>query len=349
MQGWRLEMEDEHIAVEFREVRGEAGEIFELDDTHYLFAIFDGHGGKFAARYAREHIVPILLKRPEFIEYAQLASRTRKKEVSFDREKALLTWALEDAFVELDLRMLREMEGKKLFHVPSNPSLSNSSDTGNDWYVDPVDPHWERLPHNSLYSVDRSSSGTTVTAALVTPRMILCANVGDSRTILDGSPLSADHTPSQPEELQRIHQARGVVIFGRVDGLLAVSRALGDFEFKNYSQHHLWSDEQMYDMEAHRTFAKYLKVSPFPDVTCHPRKLEIPQCLVLACDGIWDVMSNMECHKYIEHMCKKSVDDTGLIAEEVLDTCLKKGSSDNMTILICLLDGQRIGPGGGVP
>jgi protein phosphatase 1B len=348
MQGWRLEMEDERIAVEFRDVKGESGELFELDDWHYFFAIFDGHGGKFAARYAREHIFSILLKRPEFIQYACLASSTRKKEeVCHYREKALLQRALEDTFVELDLRMLREMENKKMFHVPSTPSPASNSNSGDGWYVDLVDPEWERFPHNSLYPVDRSASGTTVTATLVTPRMILCANVGDSRTVLDGSPLSTDHTPSLPEESERIMRANGLVVFDRVEGLLAVSRALGDFEFKGYSQHHLLSVERIEDMEAHRRFAKSLKVSPFPDVTCHARKFDVHKCLVLACDGIWDVMSNVECNKFIERLREDGEEDTGLIAEEALDACLKKGSSDNMTILICLLDGQSLGPGGG--
>ena len=42
-----------------------------------------------------------------------------------------------------------------------------------------------------------------------------------------------DHKPSNPPELERIQNAGGSVMIQRVNGSLAVSRALGDFEYKN--------------------------------------------------------------------------------------------------------------------
>ena len=46
--------------------------------------------------------------------------------------------------------------------------------------------------------------------------------------------LSQDHKPDLPKELQRIEKSGNYVTEGRVNGRLALSRALGDFEFKNY-------------------------------------------------------------------------------------------------------------------
>jgi protein phosphatase PTC2/3 len=45
--------------------------------------------------------------------------------------------------------------------------------------------------------------------------------------------MSVDHKPNLKEEHSRIIAAGGFVDFGRVNGNLALSRALGDFDFKN--------------------------------------------------------------------------------------------------------------------
>ena len=42
-----------------------------------------------------------------------------------------------------------------------------------------------------------------------------------------------DHKPSNEPEKERIQNAGGSVMIQRVNGSLAVSRALGDFEYKN--------------------------------------------------------------------------------------------------------------------
>ena len=43
---------------------------------------------------------------------------------------------------------------------------------------------------------------------------------------------TADHKPVNPEERQRIENAGGMVLIQRINGALAVSRALGDFDYK---------------------------------------------------------------------------------------------------------------------
>ena len=78
--------------------------------------------------------------------------------------------------------------------------------------------------------------GTTLVALLVTQRSLTVANVGDSRAVLCRAgvplPLSRDHKPKVTAERQRILQAGGFIVDGRVNGDLSLSRALGDFRHK---------------------------------------------------------------------------------------------------------------------
>lgn len=69
-------------------------------------------------------------------------------------------------------------------------------------------------------------------------------------------------------EKARITAAGGFVDFGRVNGNLALSRALGDFEFKK--SHQLAPEQQI--------------VTAYPDVTIHDIS-EDDEFVVVACDG----------------------------------------------------------------
>jgi serine/threonine protein phosphatase PrpC len=79
---------------------------------------------------------------------------------------------------------------------------------------------------------EESHAGCTANVVLITPDFIYCANAGDSRAIAcqDKKPLelSRDHKPEDPIELDRITKAGGSVSYGRVNGGLNLSRALGD-------------------------------------------------------------------------------------------------------------------------
>ena len=63
------------------------------------------------------------------------------------------------------------------------------------------------------------------------------ANAGDSRAVLcrnkHALALTSDHKPELEEEMSRILSAGGIVVNGRVDGVLSLSRAIGDFRFKD--------------------------------------------------------------------------------------------------------------------
>ncbi|XP_031116432.1 protein phosphatase 2C 37-like [Ipomoea triloba] len=115
--------------------------------------------------------------------------------------------------------------------------------------------------------------GSTAVVAVVTPDHIIVSNCGDSRAVLCRNgvaiPLSVDHKPDRPDELNRIEEAGGRVIYWdgpRVLGVLAMSRAIGD----NYLKPYVISE---------------------PEITITKRTAE-DECLILASDGLWDVVSN---------------------------------------------------------
>ena len=77
-----------------------------------------------------------------------------------------------------------------------------------------------------------SHAGCTSNVCLITPEYIYIANAGDSRCVasIKGvcEPLSFDHKPQDDIEMKRIQNAGGSVSWGRVNGNLNLSRAIGD-------------------------------------------------------------------------------------------------------------------------
>jgi serine/threonine protein phosphatase PrpC len=85
----------------------------------------------------------------------------------------------------------------------------------------------------------------------VTKDKIIVANAGDSRAVLaklvnnelTAIDLSIDHKPDLDDERNRIEECGGYVDMNRVNGVLALSRAIGDHEYKITKSKN--SDEQM--------------------------------------------------------------------------------------------------------
>jgi protein phosphatase 2C family protein 2/3 len=122
-------------------------------------------------------------------------------------------------------------------------------------------------------------AGAAANVVLITKTEIYCANAGDCRAVLSkkgkAKDLSVDHKPNTPSEKARIERANGFVEDGRVNGNLALSRSIGDFEYKS---------NPILKPKDHI-------VSAYPDVSIE--KLA-PECefIVVACDGIWDCMTS---------------------------------------------------------
>lgn len=179
-------------------------------------------------------------------------------------------------------------------------------------------------------------SGCTAVSALLTlDGRIIVANSGDSRSVLSdkgyGKPMSHDHKPTNGPENERITAAGGFVEFGRVNGNLALSRALGDFEFK-----------QNYGLEPEKQI-----VTADPDILTHKVDGE-EEFLVLACDGIWDCLSSQQVVDFIRRAVANG-DALTKICEDLMVKCLAPDSElggigcDNMTVVIvALLNGRTL-------
>jgi len=174
----------------------------------------------------------------------------------------------------------------------------------------------------------RDTSGATAVAALLTTdNKIYVANAGDSRSVIDvkgeAKPLSFDHKPTNESEKARICAAGGYIDFGRVNGNLALSRALGDFEFKQNNE--LGPEKQI--------------ITADPDIICH-EVTEEDEFLVLACDGIWDCLSSQQVIDIVRYEISEGK-ELSAITELICDHCLAPDTTsrvgigcDNMTVLV---------------
>jgi serine/threonine protein phosphatase PrpC len=161
--------------------------------------------------------------------------------------------------------------------------------------------------------------------------------------------LSNDHKPNLPAELERMEKAGLSVLsetFQDEDGVehtickvqksetdrLAVSRAFGDFEYKTNQT--LAAEEQA--------------VVAVPELVVRERDADRDMYLVLACDGIWDVMNNEEVGDFVASHVEELVmadDCLPRVADLLLDECLRRGSKDNMTVIVVALSkaAERLG------
>eukprot|EP00268_Persea_americana_P058947 TRINITY_DN7176_c0_g1_i1.p1 TRINITY_DN7176_c0_g1~~TRINITY_DN7176_c0_g1_i1.p1 ORF type:complete len:325 (-),score=89.50 TRINITY_DN7176_c0_g1_i1:492-1466(-) len=168
-------------------------------------------------------------------------------------------------------------------------------------------------------SQNRDAGSTASTAILVGDRLLV-ANVGDSRAVIcrGGNAIAAsrDHKPDQTDERQRIEDAGGFVMWAgtwRVGGVLAVSRAFGD-----------------------RLLKQYVVADPEIQEEVIDNSLEF---LILASDGLWDVVTNEEAVSMI-----KSIEDPEEAAKRLMQEAYQRGSADNITcVVVRFLAGQGEG------
>ena len=172
--------------------------------------------------------------------------------------------------------------------------------------------------------------GCTACVALITATEIYVANSGDSRAVLSKKgvavEMSRDHKPDLPTEKKRIEKAGGFVEDGRVNGILNLSRSLGDMEYKNNSL--LKAEEQM--------------ITANPEVKVEKLGGDA-EFLVIACDGIWDCMSSQDAVDFINEKTSRKTYKYKISAaiENMFDQIIATdiGSSggvgcDNMTCVV---------------
>ncbi|KAJ4727876.1 Protein phosphatase 2C-like protein [Melia azedarach] len=162
-----------------------------------------------------------------------------------------------------------------------------------------------------------SSSGTTALTALIFGRLLMVANAGDCRAVLcrkgEAIDMSEDHRPIYPSERRRVEELGGFVDDGYLNGVLSVSRALGDW-----------------DMKLPRGSPSPLIAEPeFQQVVL----TEDDEFLIIGCDGIWDVMSSQHAVSLV-HRGLRRHDDPEQCARDLVMEALRLNTFDNLTVII---------------
>jgi protein phosphatase 1L len=162
--------------------------------------------------------------------------------------------------------------------------------------------------------------GCTAIVAYKLNNRLYVANAGDARAVLCGPDntavdLSRDHKPDRPDEKERIEKLGGSVTESypaRVNGILAVARALGDKALNPY-------------------------VTSMPDITATILTADNP-FLILACDGIWDVFTSQEAVNLVAEELVKKPNDYNNAARALVQGALHKGTTDNVTAIVVGFD-----------
>lgn len=184
---------------------------------------------------------------------------------------------------------------------------------------------------------DESDEGEeTLEGGAIQPRK---RKVIRARTLI----VTTDHKPNDEKEKKRIEEAGGLVIFSKMDGVprlngkIAVSRSLGDLHDPNVDGY--MSQEPDFQEVNLAELGKSVRYSVPPLIHS---LLSPPQTsdravksliLVLACDGLWDKLSNQDVGEIIKQQL--SVDaDLYCIAETLMKTSYDKGSTDNISVVV---------------
>ncbi|KAG8192145.1 hypothetical protein JTE90_027788 [Oedothorax gibbosus] len=171
-----------------------------------------------------------------------------------------------------------------------------------------------------LSEKENLKSGCTAVCALIRDKRIYLSWAGDSQAVLvkGGRPVlvTEPHKPDRPDERKRVEDAGGVVEYmgvWRVNGMLAITRALGDADYRPY----ISSEAEMTTIDLDGT----------------------EDFLVLACDGLFDGMTPEEVTTSLYQNLSESAVDEPLdtLAAKLAHKAKEQGSEDNITTLVVFL------------
>jgi len=244
---------------------------------------------------------------------ARFCERHLPEEIA-KRSKADVTETLVSAFFQMD-HMLADPRNLEELHSLSTEKASKQQ------------------------SVHPDFMGCTASVCCIRRDLVVVANAGDCRAVLSRGgiaiDMSEDHKPNLPDEHARIQKAGGSIskhkvgerCVYRINGDLSLSRAIGDLRYKQNTS--LSAKEQM--------------VCCMPDVRIFNRLPE-DEFMVIACDGVWDVLNSQEVVDYIRPRLGRVLDGTirlQTITESLLDRCLSPDlqmtegvGGDNMTMIL---------------
>lgn len=315
-KGHRPTMEDEICAK--LEVPGLAGSGF--------FGVFDGHGGPQVARYAAQ-VIPTRL-------FSKLRAAGGAAGLQRHDQHAVHPGGPRRPDMLPSLNNHRKLPG--LFNRDEQPKPGGMSVAS--WPPRPTDSanqNIRKLLRESFLEADNhvlnatasKHCGTTACCVMVTADYFVFANLGDSRAVLASNDAvvfsTKDHKPEDHKERKRIYDAGGFVLRGRICGSLAVARALGDHSFKRAT-----------------TPQPAQMVSPEPDICYVDRNHQLDEFLVIACDGVFDVMSNEAVADFVRESMRH-FSSLIVVASQLVEQALQRGSTDNISaMIVSFVDGS---------
>ncbi|KAG5928547.1 hypothetical protein E4U42_000464 [Claviceps africana] len=288
---------------------GSGKEMVESDNGY--FAIFDGHAGTFAADWCGKklHLIleEIIRKNPN----APIPELLDQTFTSVDAQLEKLP--LKNSGCTAAIALLRWEDrittDKPAPTIPSKsapPKPHEACITDKEKIVS-ASPPVRTASSSSL----EASSHTKRKASTVRQRVLYTANVGDARIILcrggKALRLSYDHKGSDENEGKRITNAGGLILNNRVNGVLAVTRALGDVYLKQLVTGHPYTTE---------TVIQY----------------DLDEFIIIACDGLWDVCSDQDAVDLV-----RDVHDPISASKQLVDYALSRSSTDNLSCMIVRL------------
>ncbi|KAK3683102.1 mgpp2cl-1, protein phosphatase 2C-like protein 1 [Vermiconidia calcicola] len=276
--------------------------VVETDNGY--FAIFDGHAGTFAAEWCgkKVHILleDIIRKHPN-TPIPELLDMTF---TSVDQQLEKLP--LKNSGCTAVIAVLRWED-----RIPNSHSATGST------AIAPAAVQAAKGDSKSEPQArDAEQAESKLRESATRQRVLYTANVGDARIVLcrNGKALrlSYDHKGSDENEGKRIAGAGGLILNNRVNGVLAVTRALGDAYMKDLVTGHPYTTETV--------------IQP-----------DIDEFLILACDGLWDVCSDQEAVDLV-----RNVGDPQAASKNLVDHALGRFSTDNLSCMVVRFDSKKV-------
>ncbi|KAF0891837.1 hypothetical protein E2562_011015 [Oryza meyeriana var. granulata] len=263
-----------------------------------FFGVYDGHGGCAVAKFCANHLHTKVLEQEEF--HGNLPN------------------ALRSAFLRMDDMLKNQAASKELTGYGSGYEYFRT--VGRSSWLRCTPCLQKPVYHGPL------QEGCTACVVLIRNNQIIVGNAGDARCVLSRNgqaiALSNDHKPNVPAESERIRAAGGTISVcrgsHRINDGIAVSRAIGDLSYKQNTE--LRREQQL--------------------LICSPeiRSEEITddtEFLVIACDGVWDVLPNQAVVDFVNLRIRNGL-DLSLICEGLLHEALAQEppSMDNMSVIL---------------
>lgn len=177
---------------------------------------------------------------------------------------------------------------------------------------------FEKTNNEINEKLDTYITGSTALAVFIINKMLIIANVGDSRAIISENEqaiqLSNDHSTSNKDEYERIKKEGAQITPGNPPRILGlnITRVFGH---KNSN-------------------AKHKKIlEPTPDIKEY-KLSKRNSFLVLGSDGLWYFLSNSKIIKTTRILAQKEYHSIQEIAKALTDQCSASGNGDNITTII---------------